>query len=398
MAFQLDVGDFCKLSHRRALERLSIATILFETAYSGKLLSRSNTCGFRSYSGAKLTALSCLWTCYPGPFSAKVLELHTCDTWLLHRKSLTNSSIQIHWFVLFSSFYFTWLQRALSKGEEINLARLRLIYSTFAIHRVSDQSSLLSPSWRKGPIGIKIRRQSAEFSGLSVLCYNETMPFILFLKPQVTPLIKEGSLISLFSCHWWNHDPQNSETREPAYTEVPTNRAFLRWGAIEMRGFNPTGYIIRWFSPPKIFRSSIRVAVIHLPPISFRYLFFFKMLFKSFLTASFVAASALAAPSIARIPTQTLEKRATSICGQWDAAVSGTYTLYQDLWGESSATSGSQCSTPNSLSGNTISWSTSWTWAGGSNSVKSYANVVVTQSTGYELSAISSIPTVWDYS
>jgi xyloglucan-specific endo-beta-1,4-glucanase len=122
------------------------------------------------------------------------------------------------------------------------------------------------------------------------------------------------------------------------------------------------------------------------------------MFFKSLLMASFLAVTALAAPSPAEVPTKTLEKRATTICGQWDTVVTGTYTLYQDLWGESAATSGSQCSTFNSLSGNTISWSTNWTWAGGSSSVKSYANVVVTQSTGYEVSAISSIPTVWDYS
>lgn len=42
--------------------------------------------------------------------------------------------------------------------------------------------------------------------------------------------------------------------------------------------------------------------------------------------------------------------------------------------------------------------STSWTWAGGSSSVKSYANAVVTQSTGIKLSAISTIPTTWKYS
>jgi xyloglucan-specific endo-beta-1,4-glucanase len=121
------------------------------------------------------------------------------------------------------------------------------------------------------------------------------------------------------------------------------------------------------------------------------------MQFLPILGTGFLAATALAAPSQAEVPSKTLEKRATTICGQWDSVVTGTYTLYQDLWGESAATSGSQCSTFNSLSGNTIVWSTSWTWAGGSSSVKSYANVVVTQSTGYQVSAISSIPTVWDY-
>lgn len=115
------------------------------------------------------------------------------------------------------------------------------------------------------------------------------------------------------------------------------------------------------------------------------------------LTAGFLAATALAAPSVVEVPFKTLDKRATTICGQWDSVVTGTYTLYQDLWGESAATSGSQCSTLTSLSGNTIVWSTSWTWAGGSNSVKSFANVVVAQSTGYQVSTISTIPSVWDY-
>src|ERR1700761_2449583 len=49
-----------------------------------------------------------------------------------------------------------------------------------------------------------------------------------------------------------------------------------------------------------------------------------------------------------------LEKRATTICGQWDSLVEGQYTIYQDLWGEASATSGGQCSTVNSLSGTTL--------------------------------------------
>lgn len=33
-------------------------------------------------------------------------------------------------------------------------------------------------------------------------------------------------------------------------------------------------------------------------------------------------------------PTATLERRADQ-CGQWDSKVTGSYTLYQDLWGES---------------------------------------------------------------
>lgn len=102
------------------------------------------------------------------------------------------------------------------------------------------------------------------------------------------------------------------------------------------------------------------------------------------------AASALA------VPTATVEKRATKICGQWDSVTTGTYTVYQDLWNEAAGT-GSQCTTVNSLSGSTVAWSTSWSWAGGSNQVKSYANAVVKQSTIKKISAIASIPSTWKW-
>jgi len=96
-------------------------------------------------------------------------------------------------------------------------------------------------------------------------------------------------------------------------------------------------------------------------------------------------------------PTPTLGKRATTICGQWDTVVTGTYTVFQDLWNEEAATSGSQCSTINSETSGTLSWSTSWTWAGGAGQVKSFANAVVT-STAKQVSAITSIPSTWDWS
>jgi len=62
-------------------------------------------------------------------------------------------------------------------------------------------------------------------------------------------------------------------------------------------------------------------------------------------TAAF-AALATAAP---------LEKRADK-CGQWDSIAASPYTLYNDLWGESGATSGSGCFGLDSISGNTIKW------------------------------------------
>ncbi|GKT87651.1 glycoside hydrolase family 12 protein [Colletotrichum tofieldiae] len=89
-------------------------------------------------------------------------------------------------------------------------------------------------------------------------------------------------------------------------------------------------------------------------------------------------------------PTPTIEKRATTFCDQWGSAVTGTYTVYNNLWGASSGT-GSQCTTLTGLSGSNLQWSTTWSWSGGQYNVKSYANAVVNISKK-ALSAIGSIP------
>lgn len=105
--------------------------------------------------------------------------------------------------------------------------------------------------------------------------------------------------------------------------------------------------------------------------------------------------AAFAAPAA----DKTLKARSTQICGQYDSVATGAYTVYQDLWGQDSATSGSQCSTVTSLSGSTIVWSTSWSWAGASSSVKSYANIALDSvaKTGVKVSSISAIPAVWKW-
>ncbi|KAI0261256.1 endocellulase [Gloeopeniophorella convolvens] len=77
---------------------------------------------------------------------------------------------------------------------------------------------------------------------------------------------------------------------------------------------------------------------------------------------------------------------AQTITGQYDCEPAGQYTLCQNLWGKSSGV-GSQSSTLVSASGNSVSWSTNYTWANNSNNVKSYAN----------LSAITSAPTIWNW-
>lgn len=70
-------------------------------------------------------------------------------------------------------------------------------------------------------------------------------------------------------------------------------------------------------------------------------------------TSSLLTAGLLATLTTAT-PTNTLEKRADK-CGQWDSIQTGTYTVYNNLWGQSAGT-GSQCFGVDGLSGTTLKW------------------------------------------
>jgi xyloglucan-specific endo-beta-1,4-glucanase len=117
------------------------------------------------------------------------------------------------------------------------------------------------------------------------------------------------------------------------------------------------------------------------------------------LLATALAVAAAPSPSKVLAPPSEVERSPaaiTSFCGQWDTATTSDFILYNDLWGESSATSGSQCTTLESSNGNTIVWQTAWTWEGGSSGVKSYANAVL-NSGAVQLGSISSIPVTWKW-
>ncbi|KAH8666215.1 xyloglucan-specific endo-beta-1,4-glucanase A [Ilyonectria robusta] len=108
-------------------------------------------------------------------------------------------------------------------------------------------------------------------------------------------------------------------------------------------------------------------------------------------------ASALFATLAAASPTPTsLEKRATTWCDSFGSLATGGLTIYHNNWGAAQATSGSQCTTFESITSGSVVWSTSWTWAGGSSSVKSYSNVAL-ENVNKKLSAISSIPSKWTW-
>ncbi|KAL0632676.1 hypothetical protein Q9L58_008435 [Maublancomyces gigas] len=89
---------------------------------------------------------------------------------------------------------------------------------------------------------------------------------------------------------------------------------------------------------------------------------------------------------------------AADFCGQWDTATTANnYIIYNNLWGQGAATSGSQCTGLDSSSGSTVAWHTSWSWAGGNFNVKSFANANLIF-TPKRISAISTIPSTVRYS
>ncbi|MCJ1421782.1 hypothetical protein MMC32_008149 [Xylographa parallela] len=114
-----------------------------------------------------------------------------------------------------------------------------------------------------------------------------------------------------------------------------------------------------------------------------------------YLNLLFVALAASVVPSLAA-PTRALEPRGASQCGQYTSISTGSYTIYANEWGSSTGT-GSQCSQINGLTGSTLAWSTSWSWSGGPNNVKSYTNVEAPM-TSKPLSQYNSIKTNWTWS
>lgn len=117
---------------------------------------------------------------------------------------------------------------------------------------------------------------------------------------------------------------------------------------------------------------------------------------KFFLTPLSLLSLGLASFSdAATVPTKSLTRRA-DFCDQWGSTTTGSYTVYNNLWGQSSDESGTQCTGVDSLSGSTIAWHTSWSWSGASSQVKSFANVAL-QFTAKTLSSISSIKSTWKW-
>lgn len=74
--------------------------------------------------------------------------------------------------------------------------------------------------------------------------------------------------------------------------------------------------------------------------------------------------------SVVALTASPFKRSSTMMSGQYDCEAAGEYSLCQNLWGESAGV-GSQNSTFLGAVGNSVSWTTSWTWANNPNNVKS---------------------------
>ncbi|KAK3985047.1 glycoside hydrolase family 12 protein [Cladorrhinum sp. PSN332] len=108
-------------------------------------------------------------------------------------------------------------------------------------------------------------------------------------------------------------------------------------------------------------------------------------------------AVAAAAPSSVVTTLETRQQR--TLCNLYDYWSGNGYELLNNLWGKDTATSGSQCTYLTSSSNSGISWSTTWTWAGGPDSVKSYVYSGKQITKGRTIQSISSMPSSvsWRY-
>ncbi|CAI6290008.1 unnamed protein product [Periconia digitata] len=123
------------------------------------------------------------------------------------------------------------------------------------------------------------------------------------------------------------------------------------------------------------------------------------MLSKLTTLTTLLAALSTASPLPTSPTTPLLRRQAATLCDQYAYYAANGYEFNNNNWGKGSASSGSQCTTVQSTSQSGVSWSTSWTWQGGQDNVKSYANAGKQFSKGLKISNIRSMTTsiTWDY-
>jgi xyloglucan-specific endo-beta-1,4-glucanase len=114
------------------------------------------------------------------------------------------------------------------------------------------------------------------------------------------------------------------------------------------------------------------------------------------LTALFLASLATSSP----LTTSLVSRQQATLCDQYGYWSGNGYEINNNNWGRGSASSGSQCTYVDGSSGSGVRWHTTWTWAGGDNNVKSYANSGKQFARGLRISSLSNMQTSvsWSYS
>ncbi|WP_211253079.1 GH12 family glycosyl hydrolase domain-containing protein, partial [Glycomyces tenuis] len=97
--------------------------------------------------------------------------------------------------------------------------------------------------------------------------------------------------------------------------------------------------------------------------------------------------------------------QAETTCDAFDSIDQGKYWINNNLWGQEAGT-GWQCITDTYTSGDTIGWTTDWSWSGGQYSVKSFASSVLGWHWGWrnsnsglpvQLSGPETVRSSWDF-
>ncbi|BCJ44719.1 hypothetical protein GCM10010168_15320 [Actinoplanes ianthinogenes] len=125
-------------------------------------------------------------------------------------------------------------------------------------------------------------------------------------------------------------------------------------------------------------------------------------------TSPAVTRTATATPTATKTatatPSATVTKGAEN-CTDYAALLRGKYWINNNVWGKADGT-GSQCVWENGLTGDNLSWGTSWTWSGDPTKVKSYAGAVLGWHWGWKatgtglpipLSAGKNVRTSWNF-
>lgn len=111
-----------------------------------------------------------------------------------------------------------------------------------------------------------------------------------------------------------------------------------------------------------------------------------------------VVVAAVAAVAHGAVTGTRTRAAAAALCSQYAYQSVNGYDLLNNLWGISTATSGSQCTNYDGPVGSGIAFSSEWTWQGDQNTVKSYI-YAGRQFTRKKVSEIRSLPTTaeWSY-